>query len=149
MKDENRYRPSWSPGFSRLKPGLQLGPRHENRSLTLFEPTFMIERRRYERVNFFCEVTLCVLGGTPVVSRSVDISLGGVGIATQARVEPGQPVMLTFHLQNAQQQEIVEEILGTVVHLRAESDGNILGVEFLQPLDLSRNRELLRRVMAI
>ena len=109
-----------------------------------------MNRRRYERVPFFCKATLTVLPhGRPVVSRSIDISLGGAGIVTSGRIELGQQVALAFYLRNNRQQEAVEEVVGRIVHLRAEEDGNVVGVEFLQPLEESSTPLLTRKMLNV
>jgi len=57
----------------------------------------MIEQRRYERVPFLCEVIVAILPGrTTERARSLDISLGGVGLISPSAIEPGRLVELSF-----------------------------------------------------
>jgi c-di-GMP-binding flagellar brake protein YcgR len=86
--------------------------------------------------------------GKPVVSQSVDISLGGVGIVTSGHFEPGQQVAVAFALRNHRQQEAVEKVIGRVAHLRAEEGGNLIGVEFLEPLAESSAPLLTRKILS-
>ncbi len=110
----------------------------------------MIDRRRYERVQFLCEVELTALSnGSPVQARSLDISLGGVGLITQTSFEPGQIIALAFHLKDTRGREVVEKVVGKVVHLRADADGNRVGVEFLEPLHDSTQPRLMAKLEKI
>jgi hypothetical protein len=102
-------------------------------------------KRRYERVPFFCDLTLLATGA---VHRAcaVDLSLGGVGVATTAFAARGQTVRVAFHLRDARQQPRIEEVIGRVAFCRADEDGNFLGVEFLEPLRATEQPELTRRL---
>ncbi|HZU36820.1 MAG TPA: PilZ domain-containing protein [Gemmataceae bacterium] len=109
-----------------------------------------MERRRYERVNFFCRVGLTTLPGAPVrEGRSTDISLGGVGLTTGGQFAVGQPVTVTFYLRDPRQGEVQDQVPGRVVNLKADMDGNRLGVEFLEPLDERRHPLLVRKVLSL
>jgi c-di-GMP-binding flagellar brake protein YcgR len=101
--------------------------------------------RRYQRVPFFHEVELAA--GKPAVAapaRSFDISLGGVGVFTQAHLERGQLVQVVFHLRAVRQPGLVETVAGHVAYLRAAEDGNQLGIEFLEPIREDTHPHLLR-----
>jgi hypothetical protein len=104
-------------------------------------------QRRYERVAFFCPLQLTVLpNGLTVPGTSFDISIGGVGIATELFLERGQPVRLRFHLENGSHGPIDEDILGRVAYARADEDGNRLGIEFLEAVCESGQPALARRL---
>jgi uncharacterized protein YuzE len=108
-----------------------------------------MDTRRFERVRFFCPVNLMILpAGSPVTSHSIDISLRGAGIATRARVATGQEVALDFVLKGPSRM-VTERVLGRVVRFQAESDGNIVGIEFWRALEAASQPILLRRVMAV
>ena len=95
----------------------------------------MLERRRYERVAFFCPVHLTVEpDGPTIASQSFDISLGGVGLMTPISLERGQAVNVCFHLRNGSKETIDSTIAGHVAYTKADEDGVRLGIEFLSPI---------------
>jgi c-di-GMP-binding flagellar brake protein YcgR len=107
-------------------------------------------RRRFERVPFFCDVALTVLpDGPTIAAHSVDISLGGVGMTIPSAVEPGRTVMLAFTLRRTSGGNAVNRVSGRVARCDADSDGNRLGVEFLEPLSESTSPQLVERIMKI
>jgi len=107
----------------------------------------MIEQRRYERVAFFCPLRLTVLPDGPTVpANSFDISLGGVGLATGASLPQGQSVSVRFQLKNAAGKPVEEIALGRVAYVRADEDGNRVGIEFLEPIRDSAQPELSRKL---
>jgi c-di-GMP-binding flagellar brake protein YcgR len=109
-----------------------------------------VDRRRYERVNFFCRVSLATSPGAPArEAQSTDISLGGVGLTTTGQYALGQVLTVTFHVRDARRGEVQERVAGRVVNLKADLDGNRLGVEFLEPLDERRYPLLTRKVMSL
>jgi c-di-GMP-binding flagellar brake protein YcgR len=110
----------------------------------------MIERRRYERVPFLCEVTVTTLpGGTPVRARSLDISLGGLGLISPIAIEAGHLVELSFLVKDAARKEVREHVAGRVVNLRADIDGNRIGIEFFEPLSQAKNPVLVGKLLNI
>ena len=107
-------------------------------------------RRRYERVGFYCDLLVTpTAGGEAVPARSVDISLGGVGVVAAVSWPRGELVRIGFHLKDSRQQPVVEEVTGRIAHCRAEEDGNILGVEFLEPISAAAQPALARRLQAL
>lgn len=93
----------------------------------------MLGRRRYERVAFFCPVTVFALPDGPVLSgRTFDISLGGVGVTTERMLERGQSVRVRFHVQNESDEAVEEDVIGQVAFSRADEAGDRMGIEFLQ-----------------
>ena len=110
----------------------------------------MMERRSYERVGFLCRVAVAVRPeAAPIEARSIDLSLGGVGLATSAALPVGQTVVLTFFLKGARQEEVRDQVQGRVVNLKADLDCNRVGVEFLEPLHESRHPALVRKLLAL
>ncbi len=107
-----------------------------------------MERRRYERVVFLCKAAVALSGGAAVPAQTLDISAGGVGLITRAAFPAGTLVVVSFYLKDVRDGEVVEQTLGRVVNLRADLDGNSLGVEFLEPLDRVKHRRLLGRLLA-
>jgi len=109
-----------------------------------------MERRSYERVGFHCRVAVAVRpGAVPIEARSMDLSLGGAGIATAAPLEVGQTVVLTFILRDGRQQEVRDQVQGRVVNLKADLDCNRVGVEFLEPLHESKHPALVGKLLAL
>jgi c-di-GMP-binding flagellar brake protein YcgR len=107
----------------------------------------MIEKRRYERVSFFCRLTINPLsGGAPFEAECVDISLGGAGVASRTSLAAGQFLTVAFHLKTAAQKEVVEQVFGKVARVVSDIDGHHLGVDFAEPLQAARNPELCRKV---
>jgi c-di-GMP-binding flagellar brake protein YcgR len=107
----------------------------------------MDERRRYERVSFFCRLTITpVSGGPPFEAQSVDISLGGVGIASRKLVAVGQLLAIAFHVKTPAQKEAVEQVFGKVVRVVSDIDGHHLGIDFIEPLKAAQTPELCRKV---
>jgi c-di-GMP-binding flagellar brake protein YcgR len=107
----------------------------------------MFEKRRYERVSFFCRVTLAPMsGGSPFEAQCVDISLGGAGISSRKLIAAGQPISVTFHMKNAAQKDVAEPVFGKVVRVVSDIDGHHLGVDFVEPLQATRNPELCKKV---
>ena len=107
-----------------------------------------MQRRRYERAPFFVDVSLRALPkGTVSPGRSIDLSLGGVGLVTGAVFTPGQEVSIVFHLPGTGPRKRIDvEVTGRVVNLNADVDANRIGVEFLEPLGPSRGPELVERL---
>jgi c-di-GMP-binding flagellar brake protein YcgR len=103
------------------------------------------EKRTYQRVAFLCRIDL-VADGATVQASTVDISLGGVGVASTRFVAAGRDVTLTFHLRDRQGTTAIERVDGRVASARADLDGHFLGVEFLAPLHRSSNPLLTRAV---
>jgi c-di-GMP-binding flagellar brake protein YcgR len=103
------------------------------------------EKREYQRVGFLCRVDLTADGAT-IEASSVDISLGGAGVASPRFVAMGKAVTLAFHLRDRQGAPAVERVAGRVAHARSDVDGHLLGVEFLQPLQKASNPLLTRAV---
>ena len=110
----------------------------------------MIERRQYQRVPFLCEVAVSALpAGRVIAARSLDISLGGVGLVTEGSLEPGQLVNLRFTLKDKTQKHVPAELVGVVANLRAQPEGNHIGVKFLEPLSEAKNPHLYQKVQSI
>jgi hypothetical protein len=106
-----------------------------------------IGQRVYQRVPFLRPITVVPMPGTRTVeARSLDISIGGVGLTCPVSLTRGQEVELAFPLDDPQLGKCIERIRGRVVNFVADLDGNLVGVEFLEPLQASRNPALTRAV---
>lgn len=104
--------------------------------------------RRYERVPFFCRVGLSTPAGPgPVAAQAFDISVGGVGVSTRVGLQTGDAVTVTFYLKNRSQQEVLEQVMGRVANVRADEDGNRLGIEFLSPIRDATHPLLMQRIV--
>jgi hypothetical protein len=84
--------------------------------------------------------------GPPVEARTVDISLGGVGLACRASFRKGQVVVVAFRLNDPRRGPVEERVTGRVANLVADDDGNRIGVEFAEPLHASAHPALTRAV---
>src|SRR6185312_9963496 len=104
------------------------------------------EKRTYQRVNFLCRVDIATDDGATIEANTVDVSLGGVGVASPRFVAEGLAVTLAFHLRDKQGAPAIERVAARVAHARADSDGLTLGVEFLAPLQRSSHPLLTRAV---
>jgi c-di-GMP-binding flagellar brake protein YcgR len=110
----------------------------------------MTNRRRYERVPFFCDLSLTSLSGvTAVAAHSFDISVGGVGVVAQVSLEPGCTVTLAFSLPDKSGRKVVNQVNGRVVRCDADSEANRLGIEFFEPLTAATSPQLIERIMKI
>jgi c-di-GMP-binding flagellar brake protein YcgR len=105
-----------------------------------------VERRRYERVPFFTAVEIRDFkSGRALPARTLELSIGGVGLVTNGAFLPGDDVTIMFHVQNAGFKRATE-VAGRVIGFSADSDANRVGVEFSEPLSMSRAPELVRRL---
>ena len=108
------------------------------------------EMRRYERHSFFCAVELTDFsGGSTYAGRSLDISLGGVGVVTNANFEVGALVHLAFLLKDARGADARELVDGRVARLNADVDANLLGIQFLSPLDDTHQPLLVGKILKL
>jgi c-di-GMP-binding flagellar brake protein YcgR len=104
-------------------------------------------RRRYERVAFFCPLHVTSLqGGAAVPARSFDISMGGVGLTAPISLERGETVCVRFHLNRASGEAVDEDVWGRVAYSRADEDGNRVGIEFINTLREATQPALTRRI---
>jgi c-di-GMP-binding flagellar brake protein YcgR len=103
-------------------------------------------RRRFERVPFFTRVTVSPpSGASPIEARSLDVSLGGVGLVAPTGLPVGTVVMLTFYLGRSPKTS-EERLYGRITNVRAESDGSLIGIEFSRVLDAESAPALVRAI---
>jgi hypothetical protein len=103
------------------------------------------DRGRFERVPFFTALTLTLLpGGPSVEGRTIDISLGGVGLSCPEALAPGSFVSLAFRLRHRSHGEVVEQLFGRITHARSDEAGTTLEVQFLPPPDERSSPVLVR-----
>ena len=108
----------------------------------------MQELRQYERVGFLCQLEIApISGGKPHPARSLDLSLGGVGIITQSVYSIGQVVTVTFFLSDAERGAIQDPVVGRIAHFAADIDANRAGIQFLQPLTETEHQRLVSRLV--
>jgi hypothetical protein len=104
--------------------------------------------RKYERVSFMCQLELtAVPDGTPEPARALDLSLGGVGVITQAHFSVGEMVKVTFFLKDAAHGESKDDVSGQVARLTADVDANMLGIQFLNPLTEAEHARLVGKLL--
>ena len=107
----------------------------------------MIEKRSYERVPLHCRVAVTPWPtGTSIEAWLMDLSIGGAGLVSEWMLVPRQVVTVTFHLKDADQTEVEEHARGLITHRRYESESYRYGVEFVEPLDVTRQPQLLRKL---
>ena len=107
----------------------------------------MTEKRRYDRVPFHCRTTIAARpDGVPFEAWTVDLSLGGVRLASDRPYPTGQVISITFRVRDGSRGEAAEAIEGTIVHTQPESEGYLLCIEFVGPLDASRHARLIRKL---
>ncbi|HVC92477.1 MAG TPA: PilZ domain-containing protein [Pirellulales bacterium] len=86
-----------------------------------------MEQRRYERVDFLCDLELTAArGGATRPARSLDLSLGGVGAVTPSSFEFGELVTVAFLSKDSAQREFKDEIASQIVDFAADVDTNRL-----------------------
>ncbi len=108
----------------------------------------MSELRTYERVGFLCHLELVVLpDGVPQPASSLDLSMGGVGVITQAGFSVGQLVAVTFFLKGPDEAKV--RVTGRVARLAAGGDANVLGVQFLSPLTEAEFPRLVGKLLSL
>ena len=106
----------------------------------------MLGQRRYERVPFFCPLQLTSLkNGVSVRGSACDISIGGVGLTAPIALARGQPVCVRFYLHNGTKDE-VEDVMGQVAYMRADEDGNRMGIEFNETLKEAAHPLLAKKI---
>ena len=81
-----------------------------------------------------------------IEASSLNISLGGVGLACQSAFRKGQVIIVTFRLHDPKLGVVEERVTGKVVNLIADVDGNRVGVEFIAPLQHTTFPALFRAV---
>lgn len=109
-----------------------------------------VERRRYERIPFFCEASVTTLPDGPTFpARTVDVSLGGVGLVAGIALERGQIVSICFSFRDPDGAEKPERMIGRVAYLRVDTDANQIGVEFFELLNRASSPRLLSRILKV
>jgi type IV pilus assembly protein PilC len=106
----------------------------------------MKNNRRHERIPFLTRVDLIDENGESTRAKTVDISLGGVGVMSPTPFTLGQRATLKFILRDGAQGEVVEQAVATVVVAKSEVDGTLLGFQFVDPLRRERTPHLVKRV---
>ncbi len=109
----------------------------------------MIERRRYERVPFHTRASVTIPGEPSIEAWTIDLSLGGVRLASGCLFRAGQLLIIAFHLRDEAQREVTEQVTGVVMFARSESEGYSFGVEFTEPIRDATAPVLVRRLSRI
>jgi c-di-GMP-binding flagellar brake protein YcgR len=103
--------------------------------------------RCYQRVTFLRGATIRRPSvGAAIEARTVDISIGGVGLVAPKPLTVGEVVTDEFPLEGPDRRALVEGVAGRVVHSAFDLDGYKVGVEFLEPLSHRSSPELSRAV---
>jgi len=101
-------------------------------------PVATTDRRRYARVPFLKPVMVTTPGGKALSTQTTDISDGGVGFTCRVSFRVGEPVVVTFRLNDSNHRVCEERIPGKVVNFQADFEANRVGVEFNEPLHPSK-----------
>jgi c-di-GMP-binding flagellar brake protein YcgR len=107
------------------------------------------ERRVYERAPYFGRVTVSIPAhAPPVEGRTMDISLGGVGLScpVSSAIRSGESIAVTFHLVQPRSGPVEERLLGRVAWIRTEAQCCLLGIEFLEPVHPVLNPAVTRLI---
>jgi hypothetical protein len=64
---------------------------------------------------------------------------GGLELFAPRAIEEGHSVSITLHLYAGRAEEGIERVVGVVVWLKVDMDGNAIGVKFVQPLTPQRH----------
>jgi hypothetical protein len=109
-----------------------------------------MEKRRYVRLNFFCELTVTPMPvGQPRPARSMDLSLGGVGLFAKYFLDREQIVQIDFHLRDEKHRESIERVMGKVAYSRSDEDGTRIGVEFFKLINEADSPILAKRLQEL
>ena len=74
--------------------------------------------------------------GARIEANVTMLGRGGLELFAPRSIEEGQGVSVELHLHAGRGDEGVERVLGTVVWLKVDMDGNSIGVKFVEPLTL-------------
>jgi hypothetical protein len=104
------------------------------------------DRRRFERVPFFTALTLSFMRGRPYVEgRTIDVSLGDVGLSCPEALSPGSFVSLAFRLRLRSHGEVVEQLIGRITRARSDEAGTTLVVKIIKTPNERSPPVLVRR----
>jgi hypothetical protein len=92
-------------------------------------------RRKYERVTAIIPAEVTSLdSGLRVEANVTMLGRGGLELFAPRAIDEGGNVAVELHLFAGRADEGVERVLGTVVWLKVDMDGNAIGVKFVEPL---------------
>lgn len=108
-----------------------------------------IDKRQYQRVQFFAKVTLTPAGGKAIEGNSIDLSLGGIGVMSPKFIAVGQTVTVGFPMPGrASGNVVVEEAMGKVIRTRSDEQCTLVVVQFHEPLSRSLNPRIVAKLEA-
>jgi len=97
--------------------------------------SLMDKRRKYERVSAIIPAEVTWLEpGVRIEANVTMLGRGGLELFAPRAIAEGQSVEVEVHLFAGRHDEGVERVLGTVVWLKVDLDGNAIGVRFIEPL---------------
>jgi len=100
------------------------------------------ERRRYVRVPFSAELMITdSSSGEACRGRSINLSRGGIGLFCEKFFPTESRLVIQVKLLH-KGKEIKDELNGIVRWAKIEQDGAILGVEFENTLNPTKNHDL-------
>ncbi len=86
------------------------------------------------------DANLCIEANVTMLGR------GGLELFAPRAIEEGRNVAVELHLYAGRADDGVERVLGTVVWLKVDIDGNAIGVKFVEPLT-PKSHPLLSRYL--
>jgi PilZ domain-containing protein len=108
------------------------------------------DRRRDERVPFYCEVRLTAqVERTSVIAHTCDLGMGGVKLVSPVTLSAGSVVMLAFVLTDRFGHKAIEHVIGRVAWCKCDHESKFLGVEFASSLQEEANPLLSRRLLEL
>ena len=100
------------------------------------------ERRKYVRVPFSAGLTITSISGQQTCSgNSINLSRGGIGLYCEKFFPTGTRLMIQVEM-HYKGRVIKDQLSGTVRWAKIEQDGAILGVEFDELLNPTKNNDL-------
>jgi hypothetical protein len=107
----------------------------------------MDRRRKYERVTAIIPAEVTSLDeGVEIEANVTMLGRGGLELFAPRAIEEGRNVSVELHLYAGRADEGVEKVLGSVVWLKVDMDGNAIGVKFVEPLT-QKSHPLLSRYL--
>ena len=100
------------------------------------------EKRRYVRVPFSAKLTIMSVSGKQVYrGNSINLSRGGIGLYCEKFFPTGARLVIQVEMHH-KGKVIKDQLTGIVRWAEIEQDGAILGVEFDELLNPTKNHDL-------
>lgn len=101
--------------------------------------------RKYDRTRFLVDVEITGhTGGNMFIGHAIDLAQAGISVFANRFVQTGQRIELKFRSGRNSYPAGESKICGTVVFVRVETDGNLLGISFATPLSVAEMDSMKR-----